>query len=57
MDEGATDTEIHDTVLNAVALCTYNRYVDRLGTAPLEDEAAYATVAPHVVEHAYVGVG
>ncbi len=37
---GATDQEIHDTVLIAAAFCMYNRYVDGLGTwAPqaLED--------------------
>jgi hypothetical protein len=30
--EGATDVEIHDTVLIASAFCMYNRYVDGLGT-------------------------
>ena len=29
---GATDLEIHDTVLIAAAFCMYNRYVDGLGT-------------------------
>ena len=29
---GATDEEIHDTVLIAAAFCMYNRYVDGLGT-------------------------
>lgn len=38
--EGATDTEIHDTVLIAAAFCMFNRYVDGLGTwAPEENEA------------------
>jgi hypothetical protein len=32
--EGATDLEIHDTVLIAAAFCMYNRYVDGLGTDP-----------------------
>lgn len=37
---GATDMEIHHTVLIAAAFCMYNRYVDGLGTwAPEEDEA------------------
>jgi len=31
-EEGATDREIHDTVLIAAAFCMYNRYVDGLGT-------------------------
>jgi uncharacterized peroxidase-related enzyme len=38
--EGATDTEIHDTVLISAAFCMFNRYVDGLGTkAPQEDDA------------------
>jgi len=37
---GATDIEIHDTVLIAAAFCMYNRYVDGLGTwAPGPNEA------------------
>lgn len=40
-NEGATDKEIHDTVLIAAAFCLYNRYVDGLGTLTPEDEAAY----------------
>jgi len=39
---GATDKEIHDTVLIAAAFCMYNRYVDGLATTqPLEREAYY----------------
>ncbi|RNI26751.1 carboxymuconolactone decarboxylase [Rufibacter latericius] len=30
--KGASDEEIHDTVLIAAAFCMYNRYVDGLGT-------------------------
>jgi uncharacterized peroxidase-related enzyme len=37
---GATDLEIHDTVLIAATFCMYNRYVDGLATwAPAEPEA------------------
>jgi len=37
--EGATDIEIHDTVLIAAAFCMYNRYVDGLATwQPHSDE-------------------
>ena len=54
--EGATDKEIHDTVLIAAAFCMYNRYVDGLATIPLADDAAYAAMAPHIVEHGYIGV-
>lgn len=31
---GASDEEIHDTVLIAAAFCMFNRYVDGLGTTP-----------------------
>ena len=31
-EAGASDLEIHDTVLIAAAFCMYNRYVDGLGT-------------------------
>jgi len=38
--KGASDKEIHDTVLIAAAFCMYNRYVDGLGTwAPRENDA------------------
>ncbi len=38
--QGATDQEIHDTVLIAAAFCMYNRYVDGLGTwAPAPNDA------------------
>lgn len=37
--EGATDLEVHDTVLIAAAFCMYNRYVDGLATwQPVNDE-------------------
>ena len=36
---GATDLEIHDTVLIAAAFCMDNRYVDGLATTQPEDEA------------------
>jgi uncharacterized peroxidase-related enzyme len=35
---GATDEEIHDTVLIAAAFCMFNRYVDGLGTTPAKSE-------------------
>ncbi|MBL7790273.1 MAG: hypothetical protein JNL75_10635 [Chitinophagales bacterium] len=38
---GASDEEIHDTVLVASAFCMFNRYVDGLGTTPAQvDEYA-----------------
>jgi uncharacterized peroxidase-related enzyme len=39
--QGATDYEIHDTVLIAAAFCMYNRYVDGLATWAPSDPAAY----------------
>ncbi|GAA2836839.1 carboxymuconolactone decarboxylase family protein [Nonomuraea rubra] len=40
--EGATDEEIHDTVLIAAAFCMYNRYVDGLATLACDDPEHYA---------------
>lgn len=35
---GATDEDVHDTVLIAAAFCMFNRYVDGLGTQTATDE-------------------
>lgn len=51
--EGATDLEIHDTVLIAAAFCMYNRYVDGLGTWQPRDSAMYAEMGKHLAEHGY----
>jgi uncharacterized peroxidase-related enzyme len=51
--EGATDIEIHDTVLIAAAFCMYNRYVDGLGTWQPRDHAMYAEMGQHLAEHGY----
>jgi uncharacterized peroxidase-related enzyme len=53
--EGATDNEIHDTVLIAAAFCMYNRYVDGLAALTPTDPAAYEGMAAMIVEHGYVG--
>lgn len=43
-NRGASDIEIHDTVLISAAFCMYNRYVDGLGTwAPLNNDAYIET--------------
>ncbi|HEY3868436.1 MAG TPA: carboxymuconolactone decarboxylase family protein [Actinocrinis sp.] len=55
--EGATDTEIHDTVLIAAAFCMFNRYVDGLGTLAPEDPALYEQAAKHIVAAGYSGLG
>src|SRR5580704_8100432 len=44
--EGATDKEIHDTVLIAAAFCMYNRYVDGLATLAPEYRQFYVNRAP-----------
>ena len=53
-DAGASDLEIHDTVLIAAAFCMYNRYVDGLGTyAPGPPEVYLARVRT-LAAHSYV---
>lgn len=52
--EGATDMEIHDTVLIAAAFCMYNRYVDGLDTWQPRDEGMYADMGRHLAEHGYL---
>ncbi len=54
--EGATDVEIHDTVLIAAAFCMYNRYVDGLATIQPEDEASYRERGKRVARDGYVTV-
>src|SRR5947208_380243 len=49
--EGATDVEIHDTVLIAALFCLYNRYVDGLATALPADASYYNTLADRLVIH------
>ncbi|MEU8169920.1 carboxymuconolactone decarboxylase family protein [Micromonospora sp. NPDC049004] len=51
--EGATDLEIHDTVLIAAAFCMFNRYVDGLGTFAPEGQEAYAQMAQRIVDVGY----
>jgi uncharacterized peroxidase-related enzyme len=54
--QGATDLEIHDTVLIAAVFCMCNRYVDGLGTWAPQDPAIYRERAALIVEHGYTGV-
>jgi len=51
---GATDLEIHDTVLIAAAFCMFNRYVDGLATIAPEDPALYAAGAQRLVKQGYL---
>jgi uncharacterized peroxidase-related enzyme len=51
--QGATDQEIHDTVLIAAAFCMFNRYVDGLATwspGPIE---AYGEMGQMLAERGY----
>ncbi|GAA3827318.1 carboxymuconolactone decarboxylase family protein [Sphaerisporangium flaviroseum] len=52
-ETGATDLEIHDTVLIAAAFCMYNRYVDGLATFAPDDPEAYTKTADLIVTHGY----
>jgi uncharacterized peroxidase-related enzyme len=54
--EGATDLEIHDTILIAAAFCMYNRYVDGLATVQPDDEALYRERGRRVARDGYVAV-
>ena len=54
--QGATDVEIHDTVLIAAAFCMFNRYVDGLATWAPDDADFYRRRAALVAEHGYAGV-
>lgn len=50
---GATDIEIHDTVLIAALFCLYNRYVDGLSTMTPTDPNYYKGLADRLVNHGY----
>lgn len=50
---GATDRELHDTVLIAAAFCMYNRYVDGLRTIAPKEQAAYDMMARKIVAEGY----
>jgi uncharacterized peroxidase-related enzyme len=51
---GATDVEIHDTVLIAAAFSMFNRYVDGLGTWQPRDPEMYAQMGRHLADEGYV---
>jgi uncharacterized peroxidase-related enzyme len=55
--QGATDKEIHDTVLIAAAFCMYNRYVDGLATWQPRDAEVYREIGLRVVNHGYTASG
>ena len=51
--QGATDREIHDTVLIAAAFCLFNRYVDGLASIAPTDMESYPIRAKQVAERGY----
>ena len=53
--EGATDKEIHDTVLIAAAFCMFNRYVDGLATWQPNDPGMYKEIGQQTSKQGYVG--
>ena len=52
-ERGATDKEIHDTVLIAAAFCLYNRYVDRLATWQPREPEAYREMGEQLAHQGY----
>ena len=50
---GATDKEIHDTVLIAAAFCMFNRYVDGLATWAPDDPAVYDAIGKQRATEGY----
>ena len=52
-DAGATDIEIHDTVLIAALFCLYNRYVDGLATVTPVDPGFYKGLGQRLKDHGY----
>lgn len=53
-DLGATDLEIHDTVLIAAAFCMFNRYVDGLATWAPPDREIYIQRGKQRAEEGYI---
>jgi uncharacterized peroxidase-related enzyme len=54
-NQGATDLEIHDTVLIAANFCMMNRYVDGLAAWTPEGEDFYRARAAKLAEQGYIG--
>jgi uncharacterized peroxidase-related enzyme len=52
---GATDKEIHGTVLIAAAFCMFNRYVDGLATWQPQDPDVYREIGQHTARLGYIG--
>ena len=55
--EGATDLQIHDTVLIAAAFCMFNRYVDGLAMITPTDPQAYDVMGRRMAREGYIVQG
>ena len=52
---GASDEDVHDTVLIAAAFSMLNRYVDGLGAITPTEDAAYDAMGVYLAAHGYLG--
>lgn len=52
-NKGATDIEIHDTVLIAALFCLYNRYVDGMATIAPSNPDFYKGLGQRLVDNGY----
>lgn len=52
-EHGATDRDIHDTVLIAATFCLFNRYVDGLATLSPTDPGVYEPMGERLAQHGY----
>ncbi|WP_183557974.1 carboxymuconolactone decarboxylase family protein [Mucilaginibacter sp. SP1R1] len=53
-EQGATDIDIHDTVLIAAAFCMYNRYVDGLATWQPDNDELYDKMGEQRAREGYL---
>lgn len=53
---GATDADIHDTVLVAAMFCMFNRYVDGLGAWTPQESAPYDELGKRLARDGYVTI-
>jgi len=56
-NNGATDKEIHTTVLIAAAFCMYNRYVDGLATWQPREPEVYREIGQRIANYGYNAPG
>jgi hypothetical protein len=54
--EGASDMDVHDTVLIAAAFCMFDRYVDGLGTEMPGDMVAFKSRGDVIAEKGYAAI-